>query len=274
MEEERIMSHPNVVTIAGSDPSGGAGIQADLKAFSALGAYGTTVVTALTAQNTLGVTGIHPVPIEFISQQWTTLIDDVHLDAVKIGMLGTREVVITVLKMLDERAPEFVVLDPVMVATSGDPLMSDDAASALWKLIPRVGLITPNLAEGALLLDTRPAHDVAEMRNQAKELHARGAVRVLLKGGHLTTSDQAVDVYLDETGMHELTAPWVSTQNTHGTGCSLSSAIAALRPQRATWVEAVTEAKQWLTGALLHASELSVGSGHGPVNHFYHQWNK
>ena len=267
------MSHPNVVTIAGSDPSGGAGIQADLKAFSALGAFGTTVITALTAQNTLGVTGIHPVPIEFIRQQWNTLTSDVQLSAVKIGMLGTREVISTVIECLESGAPEFVVLDPVMVATSGDPLITDDAVAALWELIPHASVITPNLAEAALLLGTSPAESLDVMQSQAHELLERGAQSVLLKGGHLTTATEAIDVYLDENGQHEISAPWVDTQNTHGTGCSLSSAIAALRPQRETWFEAVSEAKQWLSGALAHADELSVGSGHGPVNHFYRLWN-
>lgn len=261
---------PVVVTIAGSDPSGGAGIQADLKAISALGGYGCAVLTALTAQNTVGVTGIHVVPAGFVVEQLTTLVADVRLDAAKIGMLATAEVATAVggaINQLD--CP--VVLDPVMIATSGSRLLDAAAMHAVRDLVPLADAITPNLHEAAALLGTEPATDVDQMCRQAEALVAVGARRVLVKGGH-RTGDQAVDVWVDETGLHRLSAPRVATQNTHGTGCSLSSAIATLVPQRDSWLAAVRDAKAWLTDALTHADELQIGAGPGPVHHFHQLW--
>lgn len=280
---------PVVLSIAGSDPSGGAGVQADLKTFSALGAYGTCVLTALTAQNTRGVTGVHPVPAAFVRQQLETLADDVRIDAVKIGMLGGADVVREVGAFLTERAFDVVVLDPVMVATSGDRLLAPDAVAALRELLPLASIITPNLPEAADLLGEAPANDVEGMTAQAKALLGLGPQRVLLKGGHLIGSGaplvavdqaqgEAIDVLVcGHGGEHVLRSPRVDTRHTHGTGCSLSSAIAALVPQRDSWGAAVREAKQWLTGALAAADGLAIqrdpdAGGHGPVHHFHAVW--
>jgi hydroxymethylpyrimidine/phosphomethylpyrimidine kinase len=262
---------PVALTIAGSDPSGGAGIQADLKTFSALGAYGTAVITALTAQNTQGVTGVHLVPAAFVTEQLRTLAADVRLDAIKIGMLGTAELADAVGDFLHRHPHPVVVLDPVMVSTSGDRLLSDDAVDALRRLLPLASLITPNLPEAADLLGTDVATDVETMREQARALVDAGAHRVLLKGGHLAEGKDSVDVFLGPEGVHELAAARVATKNTHGTGCTLSSAIAALRPARPSWLDAVREAKDWLTQAIAAADTLHVGHGSGPVHHF-HQW--
>ncbi|OZB88886.1 MAG: bifunctional hydroxymethylpyrimidine kinase/phosphomethylpyrimidine kinase [Microbacterium sp. 14-71-5] len=266
------MSGPPVaLTIAGSDPSGGAGIQADLKTFSALGAFGTSVVTALTAQSTVGVTGVHVVPAEFVAQQLDTLVADVRIDAVKIGMLADAAVATAVRRFLEAHRPSIVVLDPVMVATSGDRLLADDAVEAVRALLPLASVITPNLGEAAVLLDGPVARDVDEMLAQAVALRRLGAERVLLKGGHLD-DETAVDVLAEPTGSTLLEAPRIPTGNTHGTGCTLSSALAALRPQRDTWLDTARDAKAWLTEALRHADELEIGHGHGPVHHFHALW--
>lgn len=265
---------PVALTIAGSDPSGGAGIQADLKTFSALGAYGTAVITALTAQNTQGVTGVHLVPADFVTEQLNTLVADVRIDAVKIGMLATAELADAVAAFLLEHPHDIVVLDPVMVATSGDRLLADDAVEAVRRLLPLASLVTPNLAEAAYLLGTDVAGDVATMREQAERLLDAGAQRVLLKGGHLADSTDCVDVFAGPEGVRQLTAPRIVTHNTHGTGCTLSSAVAALRPQRPGWVDAVSEAKAWLTGAIAAADGLHVGQGQGPVHHFHQIWGR
>jgi hydroxymethylpyrimidine/phosphomethylpyrimidine kinase len=268
------MSRPVVaLTIAGSDPSGGAGIQADLKTFSALGAFGTSVITALTAQSTQGVTGIHVVPTPFVVEQLETLVSDVRLDAVKIGMLANADVAGAVGAFLDAYPQPTVVLDPVIVATSGDRLVEDDAVEAIRALLPLSSVVTPNLAEAGVLLDAAPARTLAEMRSQALALRHLGAPRVLLKGGHLEDGDEAVDVFADGDSVTELRAPRVRTVNTHGTGCTLSSALAALRPQQESWAETAVGAKRWLTGALAAADVLEVGHGHGPVHHFHQMWN-
>ena len=260
------------LSIAGSDPSGGAGIQADLKTFSALGVYGTSVITALTAQNTVGVTGVHVVPTDFVTQQLETLVADVRLDAIKIGMLANAGIIGAVGDFLGRHPHQHVVLDPVMVATSGDRLLDDDAIQAMRDLMPLASLITPNLAEAAALLDTRVARSLADMRLNAIALQELGAARVLIKGGHLNDGSEAVDLLLDVDGEAILRAPSVDTVNTHGTGCTLSSALAALRPQRDSWLEAAFDAKSWLTAALVAADVLEIGHGHGPVNHFHEFW--
>lgn len=266
------MTHiPNVLTIAGSDPSGGAGIQADLKTFSALGAYGCAALTALTAQNTRGVTGVHVVPPAFVREQVETLVADVRLHAVKIGMLATAPVVEAVTRLVDETLECPVILDPVMVSTSGARLLDDDAVAAMRALVPVADAVTPNLHEAAVLLGCAPAEDVEQMRRQAQALRDQGAQRVLLKGGH-GSGREAVDIWLDEDGEVVLRAPRVDTRNTHGTGCSLSSAIAALLPQRGLWVAAVTESKEWLTAALEASGRLDVGHGPGPVHHLHSLW--
>lgn len=263
------MSAPIVtVTIAGSDPSGGAGVQGDLKTFSALGTYGCAVLTALTAQSTRGVTGIHTVPADFVREQVETLLADVRVEAVKIGMLATTEIIEVVGRLVQDTVRCPVVLDPVMVSTAGSRLLDAEAVGAMADLLPLVDAITPNLPEAAVLVGGEVATGEPAMRDQVRMLHRLGARRVLLKGGHGSGPDSC-DLWSDETGEHLLTAPRVSTVNTHGTGCALSSAIAALLPQRDGWLPAVRDAKTWLTGALQHADELHVGQGPGPVHHFH-----
>ncbi|GAA3164747.1 bifunctional hydroxymethylpyrimidine kinase/phosphomethylpyrimidine kinase [Blastococcus jejuensis] len=262
------------LTVAGSDPSGGAGVQADLKTFSALGAYGTAVLTALTAQNTRGVTGVHPVPAAFVELQLRTLLDDVEVHATKLGMLGTAEVVREVAAVLAERRPGPVVCDPVMVATSGDRLIDEAAVSAVRdELLPLADLVTPNVPEAAALLDVAPATDVDALPEQAVALLTLGPRAVLLKGGHLG-GEESVDVLASAQGVHVTRRPRVPTTATHGTGCTLSSAIAALAACRpgAGWPVLVDGARDYLQRALRAGNGLDIGSGHGPVHHFAGIW--
>lgn len=261
-------SSVKALSIAGSDPSGGAGIQADLKAFSALGAYGMTVITALTAQSTLGVTGVHAVPVDFVRAQLDTLLADIVPDAVKVGMLATSELAEVVGGYLPQLTN--TVLDPVMVATSGDQLLDESAVAAVRGLLAGVDLVTPNLHEAAVLLDAQPATTTEGLAEQATALLALGARRVLVKGGHL--DEGATDLYADGDGLVALTGRRIDTVHTHGTGCTLSSAIAALRPRRATWIEAIRDAKAYLGEALAGADRLGIGRGHGPVHHFVRVW--
>jgi len=265
---------PVALTIAGSDPSGGAGIQADLKTFSALGAYGTSVITALTAQNTTGVTGIQLIPAAFVTEQLQTLVADVRIDAIKIGMLATREVADAVADFLRAYPHDIVVLDPVMVATSGDRLLTKEAVEAIRRLLPLAGLVTPNVDEAADLLDAEPAIDVDGLLGHARAIVALGAGRVLVKGGHLAGQSAAIDVFVGDGVEEVFSAPRIDTTNTHGTGCTLSSAIAALRARDLSWVEATAAAKQWLTGAIAAADRLDIGHGHGPVHHFHQWWDQ
>jgi hydroxymethylpyrimidine/phosphomethylpyrimidine kinase len=267
---------PVALTVAGSDPSGGAGIQADLKTFSALGAYGTAVLTALTAQNTRGVTGVHPVPAAFVGEQIRTLLDDVTVHAAKTGMLGTADVVREVAACLAGRAAGPVVCDPVMVATSGDRLVDDDAVAAVRaELLPVVELVTPNVPEAAALLGVAPATSVDELAAQAEALLELGPGAVLAKGGHLG-GPESVDVLATADGVVVTRRPRVDTTATHGTGCTLSSAIAALvargvgGPGR--WEPAVEQARDYLQRALVAGASLGIGSGHGPVHHFAGIW--
>ncbi|MGY1716745.1 bifunctional hydroxymethylpyrimidine kinase/phosphomethylpyrimidine kinase [Geodermatophilus sp. SYSU D01106] len=272
---------PVALTVAGSDPSGGAGVQADLKTFSALGAYGTAVLTALTAQNTRGVTGVHPVPAEFVGEQIATLLDDVTVHAAKTGMLGTAAVVREVAARLAGRAAGPVVVDPVMVATSGDRLVDDDAVAAVRDvLLPVADLVTPNVPEAAALLGTAPATTVDELPGQARALLELGPRAVLLKGGHLG-GDVSVDVLATATGVVETVRPRIDTRATHGTGCTLSSAIAALLARRRAaatedaepdWAPVVEGARDYLQAALAGGAALGIGSGHGPVHHFAGIW--
>lgn len=271
---------PNVVTIAGVDPSGGAGVFADLKTFSALGAYGCGVVAALTAQNTQVVAGVHVPPTDFLRLQIDTLFADVRLHATKIGMLGSAEVTATVADRLGHWQACNVVLDPVMVAKSGDSLLAKSAISMMREaLFPQAFLITPNLPEAGVLLEQRAPETVKEMYRAAerlRELLPLSSERwVLLKGGHLP-GNELVDLLFDGDDMIELPAARIQTRNTHGTGCTLSSAIAALLPQHAGGFRpveaAVRQARHWLLGAIAHAGELAVGSGHGPVHHFHALW--
>lgn len=267
---------PNALSIAGVDPSGGAGVLADVKAMSALGAYGCAVIAALTAQNTQGVTAIAPVPPEFVGQQIDTLFTDIRIDAVKIGMLGQRPVTTVVAEKLAKWLPPHVVLDPVMVAKSGDHLLERDAVGALREaLLPQASMLTPNLPEAGVLLDERPVETVKEMRRVAERLRNimaySGQRWVLLKGGHLPGND-TIDLLHDGDRMIELPGQRIETRNTHGTGCTLSAALAALLPQIDDVPEAARRAKTYLSEALRHADRLQVGSGHGPTHHFHAWW--
>lgn len=261
----------NVLTVAGTDPSGGAGLQADLKTFSALGVYATGVVTALVAQSTRGVSAVHPVPAEFVTAQLEVLLADVRVDAVKIGMLESAPVVRAVADVLRRHALPYVVVDPVMVAKSGDRLLAGDAVAALRdELLPYADLVTPNLPEAADLLGEDEARDEAQMRAQLQRLGGLCS-GVLLKGGHLA-GPGSPDLLLGAGRVHRYAAGRVVTRNTHGTGCTLSAAVAALRAQRPDWPGAVADAKDYLTRALLAADRLDVGSGHGPQHHFHAWW--
>jgi hydroxymethylpyrimidine/phosphomethylpyrimidine kinase len=260
------------LTIAGSDSSGGAGIQADLKTFAALGVYGASAITALTAQNTQGVDAVLVVPPDFVARQIKTVARDLDLRVVKIGMLATSEIIEAVAEQLKALPEVPVVLDPVMVAASGDALLDEDAIETLRALLlPRASLITPNLPEAAKLLGVEDAMDEGEMRAQAEALRALGPRAVLIKGGHADSSD-AVDILVDEEGELPLKAPRIETRNTHGTGCTLSSAIAAELAKGASLREAVTRAKAYVTAALRRADELHIGKGRGPVHHFHTWW--
>ena len=263
---------PIAVTIAGSDSGGGAGIQADLKTFSALGVYGASVLTALTAQNTLGVQGIHDVPPGFVAQQMDSVFSDLPVAAVKIGMLSRTAVIEAVAAGLDRHGAANVVLDPVMVATSGDRLLSSDAVEAIRAaLMPRALLVTPNLPEAAALLDADLATTEDEALRQGQAILARGARAVLMKGGH-GSSAESVDLLIDRAGVERLAAPRVATRNTHGTGCTLSAAIAAGLAKGLSLREAVKEAKSYVQAAIAAADTLHIGAGHGPVHHFHAWW--
>ena len=266
---------PNVLSIAGVDPSGGAGVFADIKAFSANGAFGTGVVTALTAQSTQGVTGVLPIAPAFVRQQLDTLFDDVRIDAVKIGMLDNAELIKTVAEVLKERKPAFVVLDPVMVAKSGDRLLQEEAVSALIEhLLPLATVLTPNLPEALALLGREDDIEEEDFPAVAVELWRMMKNRdawVYLKGGHLE-GEYAYDLLVNGVLRVPYSAERIQTKNTHGTGCTLSSAIAAQLPQSADVPEACRRAKEYLTGAIAAADKLDVGSGHGPTHHFWKMW--
>lgn len=271
MEERKEARIPNVVSIAGVDPSGGAGIFADIKAMSACGAYACGVVAALTAQSTRGVFGVLPVSAAFVRQQLDVLFEDVAIDAVKIGMLNDAEVIETVAQVLEARRPRFIVLDPVMVAKSKDRLLAEDALGALRsRLLPLATVVTPNLPEAAELLGVQESDAPEDIAYTAKALLDLVGEKswVLLKGGHLA-GDTASDLLLSREETHRFEAKKIATKNTHGTGCTLSSALAALLPQSNSVPEAVERAKAYITGAIRHADDLQVGSGHGPTHHFW-----
>ena len=258
------------LTIAGSDSSGGAGIQADLKTFTALGVYGASVVTALTAQNTRGVAAVDPVRADFIAAQATAVFSDLDVRATKTGMLGDSATVAAVAAILDRHRLVPAVVDPVMVATSGDPLISDDAVAAVRRLlVPRASLLTPNLDEAARLLGAPRAATVDEAEAQGVRLLALGPAAVLVKGGH-GTGTEAVDVLLRrEEAPLRLAAPRIATRHTHGTGCTLSAAVTALLASGAGLADAVTRAKAFVWQALASGAGLAVGHGNGPVDHLY-----
>jgi phosphomethylpyrimidine kinase len=261
-----------ILSIAGSDPSGGAGIQADLKAFAARGTYGMAVLTALTAQNTRGVFGVQLVPAAFVADQLRSVLDDIRVDAIKIGMIGNAVIAEAIADVLAGRQHIPIVLDPVMVAKGGAALLEADAVEVVrTRLLPLAALITPNLPEAAALLHRPEAKDRPEMARQADALRRIGPEAVLVKGGHLESAESP-DVLVDPSGMTWFEARRVHTPNTHGTGCTLSAAIAAEMGKGAGVVEAVRVAKHYLATAIERSQELKVGSGHGPVHHFHEHW--
>jgi len=259
---------PNVLSIAGSDPSGGAGIQADLKTFSALGAYGMAAITALTAQNTKGVTAVHELPSDFVIKQVQTIFDDIRVDAVKIGMAGSAQTITLLADLLQKQKPAVVVLDPVMVAQSGDKLISDTAVKRLKiDLLPLANVITPNIPEAEILLGRK--FDSLEFF--ARDLLKLGSRAVLLKGGHLREKSSR-DIYIDKDRQEIFELKRVDTKNNHGTGCTLSSALAAFMARGLPAHEAASNAKKYVTNALTASNALKVGHGAGPVHHFHSVW--
>ncbi|MCK4311171.1 MAG: bifunctional hydroxymethylpyrimidine kinase/phosphomethylpyrimidine kinase [Candidatus Cloacimonetes bacterium] len=266
-----------VLTIAGSDSGGGAGIQADLKTISALGCYGMSVITALTAQNTVAVTGIYPVDADFVGKQIDAVICDIGVDAVKIGMLLSAEVIKVIARKLQEYKIKKIVLDPVMVAKSGDKLLQDDAINALKeKLIPLATIITPNLPEAEVLIDHK-LNDKEDVELAAKKLLDCNNQAILIKGGHFV-GDESSDCLIlkekDQIEIHWLKAQRIYSANTHGTGCTLSSAIASFMARDYSIFEAVRAAKDYITNAIIKGAEYKIGEGHGPVHHFYALWEE
>ncbi|MGQ0527954.1 MAG: bifunctional hydroxymethylpyrimidine kinase/phosphomethylpyrimidine kinase [Alphaproteobacteria bacterium] len=263
---------PNILSIAGSDPSGGAGIQADLKTFSALGCYGMAAITALTAQNTIGVTAVHELPAAFVRAQLDAIFTDIRVDAVKIGMAGAPDVIAVIADTLKKYKPAFIILDPVMVAQSGDSLLSPDSIAALReKLIPLAAILTPNLPEAKILLgadyDENP-------ENTARKLFEKfSGPAILLKGGHADSKDSS-DIFSDKNGTRIFSAVRIATKNNHGTGCTLSSSITAHLAKGFGMEDAVAASKKYITGTLSHAHALDVGNGAGPVHHFFYLWRK
>ncbi|KRQ10434.1 bifunctional hydroxymethylpyrimidine kinase/phosphomethylpyrimidine kinase [Bradyrhizobium manausense] len=263
------MTTPVALTIAGSDSSGGAGIQADLKTFAALGVYGASAITALTAQNTKGVTGIHAVPAAFVTAQIDAVFSDLDVAAVKIGMVAQAASIDAIAAALARWKPRHVVLDPVMVATSGDRLLAAEAVTALRaKLMPLASVITPNLPEAAALLEEPIARSEAEIESQGRRLLSLGCRAVLIKGGHGEGAESTDYLVASDTTL-ALAAPRVATRNTHGTGCSLSSAVAAGLAKGEDLATAVRNAKGWISAAIGSADRFSVGHGHGPIHHFH-----
>jgi hydroxymethylpyrimidine/phosphomethylpyrimidine kinase len=256
----------SVLIIAGSDSSAGAGIQADLKTCAALGVYATTAITALTAQNTMGVTAIHEAPPDFVAAQIEAVVTDIRPDAVKTGMLASAAIIEVVAAKIKEHALPFVVVDPVMVAKSGDRLLREDAVRALRDvLVPLADVVTPNIPEAEDLVG-HPVRTDEEVRAAAREIQSLGARNVVVKGGH-RSGDAAIDVLFDGRSFHEFASPRIDTKSTHGTGCTFASAIAAFLARQETVPEAVQHAKDYLTEALRRAEP--IGHGHGPVNHFW-----
>lgn len=261
------------LTIAGSDPSGGAGIQADLKTFSACGCFGTSAIVAVVDENTVGVTGVHPVPVDFVVGQIRSVLDDIGTDAVKIGMLHSSELIRAVRTTLDGYGIRNMVLDPVMVATSGDPLLQEEAVATLRdELVPAARIITPNIPEAEILLGRRILSQ-DELPDAARELSCGGRVSVFLKAGHLHDSELVDIFYNAETDtVMPLKSQRLDTPNTHGTGCTLSSALAAFLAHGCSLDQAAVRAKEYIAGAIAAGAEYAIGHGHGPVHHFYRWW--
>ena len=261
------VQYPRLLSIAGSDSGGGAGVQADLKTFAALGCFGTTAITALTAQNTNGVRAIHAVPLDMLTDQIDAVVEDIGIDAVKIGMLHSAPTIETVAAALERHQLSRVVLDPVMVATSGSALIDPSAIAALVRLMfPRALLITPNLDEAAMLIG-RALHNEADMAKAAQQILEMGAQAVLLKGGHLPGGNVADLLLQPHVAPLWMRAPRIDTPNTHGTGCTLSSAIAARLALGDNLPQAVQQAREFVRGALTAGANVRTGSGSGPLNH-------
>jgi hydroxymethylpyrimidine/phosphomethylpyrimidine kinase len=268
------MKYKRVLTIAGSDPSGGAGIQADLKTMSACGCFGTSAITAVVDENTVGVFGVHPIPVEFVSGQIKSVLDDIGADAVKIGMLHSSELIMVVRNVLRQYNIRNIVLDPVMVATSGDKLLMDEAIATLKnELIPMARVITPNIPEAEILLGEKITSQ-ADLPKVVKRLSPNKGVSVLLKAGHFT-EDTLTDIFYNaETDeVLELSSKRVKTQNTHGTGCTFSSAVASFLAHNLPLNEAVKQAKEYINQAIVKGAEYEIGKGHGPVHHFHNFWS-
>ena len=265
----RPTKRPAMLSVAGSDPSGGAGIQADLKTATALKVYGAAVLTSLTAQNTKAVTGIHTVPAKFVIEQYEAVVSDLDVAAVKIGMLGTADVVVALADAIKRHGPYDVVLDPVMIATSGDPLVPDDTIDAIREhLLPLSTVVTPNLPEAAVLGRIEEPTDRDSMIKAAESLRALGARAALVKGGH-GVDPHALDILVDAEGPSGYAARRIDTANTHGTGCTLSSAIASYLTYPMPLREALEGAKRYVTGALESAASWRIGDGRSPVNHLW-----
>ncbi len=256
------------MTIAGSDSGGGAGIQADLKTFAALGVYGTSALTAITAQNTMGVTAVHEIPTEIIAAQIEAVLTDIGADAVKTGMLASSAIVEVVSHQLKTFRVTALVVDPVMVAKSGDSLLQEDAVDALRTLlVPLAAVVTPNIPEAEVLTGVKIVSD-DDMRRAAESIVTMGAGSVVVKGGH--REGPATDLFYDGDRFQEFTAPRIDTKNTHGTGCTFASAVAAGLAKGLPLLEAVAQAKEFVTAAI--SRSFPIGRGHGPLNHFYQFW--
>lgn len=265
------MQYNRVLTIAGSDSGGGAGVQADIKTISACGCYATSAITAITVQNTLGVTAVHPVPVEIIEQQIAAVIDDIGVDAVKIGMLHSSEVISVVRKMLDRFQVNNVVLDPVMVSTSGHRLIEELAvASLITELLPMARVVTPNIPEAEILLGGVSLDKQSQLPEAARALAEKSDCSVLLKAGHLT-EERMADIFYDAEGgkMYELPSVRVHTRNTHGTGCTMSSAFASMLAKGMSLPDAAAAAKRYINDAIVSGAKYEIGHGFGPVDHFY-----
>jgi len=257
------------LTIAGSDSGGGAGIQADLKTFEACGVFGTSALTAVTAQNTRGVQGVYALPPAFVALQIESVLADIGADAVKTGMLADAEIIAAVAEALARHGVRTLVVDPVMVAKSGDPLLAAEARDALiTRLLPHALVVTPNLHEAGVLAG-RPVRTEADMREAARAIHAMGAAHVVVKGGHVEGGAESVDLLYDGEAFRAFAAPRLATRHTHGTGCTFASAIAAELAKGAPVPDAVGAAKDYVTGAIRAAADMGIGHGHGPVNHFW-----
>jgi len=263
-------SPPIVLTIAGSDSGGGAGIQADIKAISATGGYACSVITAITAQNTQSVSAIFPIPLAYIAKQLDAVFLDLNIVAVKVGMLADIDIIKLVAQKIKQYRPAFVVVDPVMVATSGDLLLPSSAMNTLISdLFPLAHLITPNIPEASVLTGQKYSLEIDNINNFVNPLRALTPNAILLKGGHLAMNEISVDILITQDSIESFSRRRIDTKNTHGTGCTLSSAIASYLAQGHDLYQSIMLAKQYISLAIAHADELSVGHGHGPVNHFF-----